>query len=83
MEIMELNFEYRGALIEAKIYYEENCFGVIYPIELNNNYAFTIYSNERQDWEIMRENDGNTPSVEAELLSSILKKLQWQLKYAA
>jgi hypothetical protein len=83
MDNITIKFDYKGALVEANIFPEENCIGIIYPIEMHGNYAFTVYVNENEDWQVMKENNANIPSVDTELLNSILKKLQWQLLYAA
>jgi len=69
--------------VEVKLYPDENVLGAIYPVEMEGNYAFTIYFNEDDEWSIMREPNGITPEVDDELLKKILKNLQLQLRYAA
>lgn len=51
--------------------------------KLNNTYAFTLYLDENKEWLLMREHNGISPTVETELLTKILKKLERKLKYAA
>jgi len=62
---------------------EENFIGAIYPIELDGNYAFTLYNDEDDKWGVLRENDGNVPEIDKDLHKQVLKKLQWELRYAA
>ena len=83
METIDINFKYRGALVDASIQPEEDYNGLTYKVELNQHYAFTLYSNEQDEWEIMRENNATVPYVEEELLNKILVNLKRQLKYAA
>jgi hypothetical protein len=83
METIEINFKYRGALVDATIQPEENYNGLTYRVDLNQQYAFTLYSNDKDEWEIMRENNATVPYVEEELLNKILVNLKRQLKYAA
>ena len=78
-----MNLNYAGGNVEVKVYPDENYLGSIYPVEMEGNYAFTMYFNEEEEWSIMRESNGQTPQVENELLKKILKNLQLQLKYAA
>ncbi len=83
MEMIEFNFKYRGGFIHVKVYPDINYLGLMYLIELDSHYLFTVYQDDKEDWMLMRENDGNIPTVETGLLDNILKKLQRQLKYAA
>lgn len=83
MEMMEMTVEFAGAPIHVKVYPDQNYLGALYEIEMEGNYAFTVYFNEDDEWSIMREADGTTPEVDAELLKKILKNLQYQLRYAA
>lgn len=83
METIEMNVQYGGVPVAVKLYPDENFLGSIYPVEMEGNYAFTIYFNEEEEWSIMREPNGITPDVESELLKIILKNLQLQLRYAA
>lgn len=83
MESIILNINYGGTLVKAEIFPEENMLGTIYPVEMNGRYAFTLMMNEDDQWLIVREPDGTTPFVENELFEKIIKKLQYQLRYAA
>jgi len=83
MKLIEMIFNYRGALIEAEICEEENCLGLLYPISLNGRYCFTICFNDDEGWSVMRERDGNTPVVEDELFKLIYRQLKWELSHAA
>ena len=80
---MEMEIEYCGATIAVKICPEENFIGALYPVEMDGAYAFTLYTDEDECWGVLRENDGNIPVIEKELHSALLKKLKWQLQYAA
>ncbi|MEO6405606.1 MAG: hypothetical protein ABIY51_08750 [Ferruginibacter sp.] len=83
MENIEITLNYRGADIDILITAEEYCKGNIYPVEMNGRYACTICMDENEDWTIMREADGTTPFIEGDLLKPLLKKLQYELQYAA
>jgi len=83
MEAITINFKYRGASVDANILPEENYNGLTYKVDLNNQYAFTLYADEKDEWVIMRENNATVPYVEEELLNKILVNLKRQLKYAA
>lgn len=83
METIDINFTYRGASVDANIQPEENYNGLTYRVELNEQYAFTLFSSENEEWEIMRESNATVPYVEEELLSKILLNLKRQLRYAA
>ena len=83
METIEMNFNYLGADIFISIQPEENLLGTLYPVEINEQYSFTVFLNEEEDWDIMREADATTPFIEPELFDLLIKKLQYQLRYAA
>lgn len=83
METIQMNIQYAGAAIEVKLYPEENFLGTLYPVEMEGSYAFTLSFTEEDEWLIMREPNGITPVIDAELLGKILKNLQLQLRYAA
>ena len=83
MESIDINFKYRGAFVDANIQPEENYNGLTYRVDLNQHYAFTLWSEQEDKWEIMRENNATVPYVEEELLNKILVNLKRQLKYAA
>jgi hypothetical protein len=83
MEIIEMNLNYAGASIMIKLYPEVDFRGMIYPVEIDGHYAFTLHFNEEQDWLVIREPDGTTPFIESDLFEKIIKKLEYQLRYAA
>ena len=83
MESFDILIEYAGSEIEAVIGYEEIYTGSIYPVEMGGRYAFTLVTTDENEWSVMREPDGTTPVIEKELYDSILKKLKYQLRYAA
>jgi len=83
MNIVEMNIEYCGATVDVKISTEDNYIGTLYPVELNGAYIFTLYTDEEERWGVLRENDGTVPAIEKELYDAVLKKLKWQLQYAA
>ena len=78
-----MEIDYCGAAIAVNINTEENFIGTLYPVEMNNKYAFTLYTDEDGHWGILRESDGTIPIIEKELHNILLKKLKWQLQYAA
>ena len=83
MQPIVLNIKYAGAEIDTQIFPEENLRGMLYPVEMNENYVFTIFQTEEDEWGIMREPNGNTPFIENELYETVIKKLRHELQYAA
>lgn len=83
MKSIEINFRYWGDVVKANVFQEEDYRGVVYPIKLNGYYFFTLRYTERNEWMIMKENNGITPAIDKELLSRILKPLETKLNYAA
>lgn len=80
---IEINFRYWGDIIKADVVQEEDNLGVVYPIKLNGHYFFTLRYTEKNEWAIVKERNGITPSIDKELLNRILKPLETQLNYAA
>lgn len=83
MNPIEIKIDYRGALINIKTCSDENYLGTIYPIELNNIYSFTLHLDENEEWSIVRENNGITPTIDNDLFNNIIKKLKRKLRYTA
>lgn len=83
MKNIEIILSYRGAEVSISICPEENFLGTLYPVEMNDQYSFTIFLNEDEEWTIMREEDGTTAFVDGDLLKPLLKKLVYELQYAA
>ena len=83
MKMIEMKVNYGGQDVDINILPEENCAGIIYPVEANGKYVFTFLEDEDGDWSIMRENDAIAPSVEKDLYDTILKKLHYELMYVA
>ncbi len=83
MNNIEINIRYAGADVAINIFPEESCNGNIYPIEANGKYMFTLLEDEDGAWSIMKEADATVPFVDEDLYAAILKKLHYELKYAA
>lgn len=83
MELIQMIFNYCGAVVETIIQPEETIRGTVYPIDMDGNYCFTVYKSDDDDWCIFREPDATVPMVESELYNKIIKQLQYELKYAA
>lgn len=83
MKSIEISFRYWGDMVKASVFQEEDNRGVVYPIKLNGYYFFTLRYTEKNEWTVLKENDGNTPSVDKELLNRILRPLETKLNYAA
>ena len=83
MKSIEIKFRYLGDLVKASVFQQEDARGVVYPIELNGDYFFTLRYNEQHQWMIEEEKNGITPRIDKELLNRILKPLESKLKYAA
>ena len=78
MDFIRMNVDYRGATVAVQTFAEDHCIGSVYPVKMNDNYAFTIYNDENQDWGILREDNGTTPAVDNDLFKAILKQLKWR-----
>ena len=83
MKTISMNINYGGTQVKVRLYTDQDCRGIIYPVEMDGNYSFTLFCNEEEEWDIMREGNGITPHVENELFGIIVKKLEYQLRYAA
>jgi hypothetical protein len=83
MKSIEINFRYWGDMVVANVFQEEDYRGVVYPINLNGYYFFTLRYTEKNEWMVVKERDGITPSIDKELLNRILKPLETKLNYAA
>ncbi len=83
MKSIEINFRYWGDMVVANVFQEEDYRGVVYPIKLNGYYFFTLRYTEKNEWMIVKERNGITPSIDKELLNRILKPLETKLNYAA
>ena len=83
MKNIEINIKYAGADMAVNILPEENCNGIMYPVEADGKYIFTFLEDEEGDWSVMKEADATTPFVEEELYNTILKRLHYELLYAA
>jgi hypothetical protein len=83
MKSIEINFRYWGDTVKANVFREEDYRGVVYPIKLNGYYFFTLRYTEKDEWMVLKENNGTTPAIDKELLNRILKPLETKLNYAA
>ena len=83
MKSIEIRFRYWGDVVKANVFREEDYRGVVYPIKLNGSYFFTLRYTEKNEWTIVKENNGITPAIDKELLSRIVKPLETKLNYAA
>lgn len=83
MKNIEITVKYAGAEMVIHIIPEENCNGMMYPVEADGKYVFTFLEDEEGDWSVMREPNATTPLVEEELYDVILKRLHYELLYAA
>jgi len=83
MEKITTTINYGGAKVETIISTEENPAGTLYLVDMNGNYCFTLLHNEEDEWSIQKEADATIPFIEAELFDKIIKKLQYELRYAA
>ena len=83
MKNIEINIKYAGAEMTVNILPEENCNWIMYPVEADGKYIFTFLEDEEGDWSVMKEADATTPFVEEELYNTILKRLHYELLYAA
>jgi len=83
MKNIEITIKYAGAEMAIHILPEENYNGIIYPVEADGKYMFTFLEDEDGDWSVMKEADARTSIVEEELYDVILKRLHYELLYAA
>lgn len=82
-EAIELMVNYAGAPVNVSVLIEENVVGTIYPIELDGQYAFTLYMNEDDEWNLLKESNGTIPHVDQSLQKEIIRKLKVKLRDAA
>jgi hypothetical protein len=84
MKSIDVKFRYWGDMIKASILQEEDNRGVVYPIQLNGDYFFTLRYTEKNEWTIVRERNGLIPHIiDKELVNRIIKSLENELKFAA
>lgn len=83
MEGIEFKLNYGGSPVDVTVYEEENCIGTLHPIEMDGIYVFTLYQDEEQNWQVMKEQDGRVPYVDPQLQKDILRKLRNKLRDAA
>lgn len=83
MDNIQFSISYIGDTILVDTKPEENVIAIIYPVFLNDQYSFTTYQDEEDEWKILREPNGTTPMVENELWKMIIKKLTYAIRYAA
>ncbi len=84
MNFIHMNVDFRGAMVAVQTSPEVHCIGAVYPVKMNDNYAFTIYNDgDNEEWGILKEDNGNIPEIDAELYKAILKQLKWELQYDA
>jgi hypothetical protein len=81
MELVEIIFNYCGALIEVQIYPENNFRGFIYRVEINGKYAFRLAFTDDDEWMILQGSNVKAPQVGSELSRMILKQLKWELNH--
>ena len=82
-EAIELMVNYAGAPVNVSVLIEENVVGTIYPVELDGQYAFTLYINEDDEWSLLKESNGTIPHVDQLLRKEIIRKLKVKLRDAA
>lgn len=83
MKNIEMNVKYAGADLAINILPEENYKGIIYPVEADGKYVFTFLEDEDGEWSVMKEANSETPIVDENLYEVILKRLHYELLYAA
>ncbi len=76
MKTFELNFKYKGALIEGSVLPEENYDGWTYDVVLNETIEFRLYCDDNGEWSLLRGDNGMKPNVEADLLEQVIYNIE-------
>lgn len=80
-EVIELNFKYKGALIEGSATGEEDYNGWTFLVELNE-VSFRLYCDDNGEWDILRDKNALAPSIEPELIDKITTQIKKQRHFA-
>ena len=78
MDVVELSFKYKGAIIEGYATPEEDYNGWTYSIALDDNLSFRIYYDDNEEWVILRDKNAISPEVDDELIAKITQQIQKQ-----
>lgn len=83
MKSVEISFRYWGDWVNARVHQRKDAAGILFPIELNGDYFFTLRYDQQKQWMVVKERNGITPKVDRELLNRILKPLETKMNFAA
>jgi hypothetical protein len=75
---LPLSFKYQGALIEGTAYAEEDYNGWTYEVSLNDNQSFRMYSDDNEEWTLLRGDNALAPNIEQELVDKIIEVIKRQ-----
>jgi hypothetical protein len=79
---LELNFKYKGAVIEGTAYGEEDYNGWMYEVALHDNQSFRIFSDDNEEWTLVRGDNALAPNIEQELIDKIIEVIKRQKQLA-
>lgn len=74
-EVLELNFKYKGAVIEGTATGEEDYNGWTYSIVLNDGLNFRMYCDDNEEWVMLRDNNAISPNIDQELVDKITDQI--------
>ena len=75
MDLIELNFNYNGSVVEAEIRRGKDGYGIFYTVYLNCKYAYTLHYSENGKWLPVNENDNSLSLVEGNLLKMLTRHI--------
>jgi hypothetical protein len=76
MKTFDLNFKYKGAIIEGSVLPEEDYSGWTYEVALTHYLTFRIYCDDNGEWSLLRDSNALSPEVEPELVKKIIHVIQ-------
>ena len=74
---LELNFKYKGAIIEGVAYGDEDYNGWRYEVTLKDNKSFRLYCDDNEEWTLLRDG-ALAPNIEQELIDKIIEVIKRQ-----
>lgn len=83
MKSIEISFRYWGDWVNARVHQKKDAGEMLFPIELNGDYLFTLRYDQHNKWIVVKERNGLTPKIDRELLNRILKPLERKMELAA
>jgi hypothetical protein len=77
-ELIEINFDYKGSIVEAEIHRGKDGYGMFYTVFLKCKYAYTLHYSENGKWLLVNESDNSLSLVEGYFLQMLTRQLSWE-----